>query len=183
MAVLETGEMSGSDSTVAGEDGAIVLSTQPSGAVAHILMLTLWLGIPVWLVLSQPGWFEYLISAGWLLVFGRTLWSVVAIDSQARFEVRDQRVRVSNINPLVKVCRRVIPFRFRWEGEFAWSEIQNVRVENRIHTRSLESNVVYLVTLAGKKLPAAGFDKEPIAHGVADILREMLGLREPSLPR
>ena len=92
-------------------------------------------------------------------------------------------MRVANINPVIRWLRRVFPIRFGWESEYAWSEIEGVRVETRIHTKSQDSYVVFLTTFSGKKLPAAAFEKVNIAHGVADILRDMLGLREPSLPR
>ena len=189
--LIERPDAPGSDSRVytdaeadaEGNRVEIVLDSNPSGAAAHILLLAVWLGIPIWLALIEPGWFEWLIATGWLLVIGRTIWSIVRIDSAARFDTRQRQVRVANINPVIGWLRRVFPIRFGWEGEFAWSEIEGIRVESRIHTKSQDSYVVFMTTFSGKKLPAAAFEKVNIAHGVADILREMLGLREPSLPR
>ena len=178
--LIDRPDAPGSDSRVYAKDDEIVLDSQPGGAAAHILMLAVWLGIPIWLAVAEPGWFEWLIATGWVVVFGRTFWSIIRIDSEARFDVRQKRVRVSNINPLIGWLRRLFPIRFVWEGEFAWSEIERITVETRIHTKSQDSYVVFLTTFSGRKLPAAAFGKQPIAQRVAETLTEMLDLPEPA---
>ena len=61
-----------SDPTFQAEAEAVLITSQTSGALAHILMLVLWLGVPVWLVLEEQSAFNYGLAAFWLLLWGRT---------------------------------------------------------------------------------------------------------------
>ncbi len=61
-----------SDPTFQAEAEAVLISSRPSGAIVHILMLALWLVVPVWLVWAEHSTFIYGLAAFWFLLWGRT---------------------------------------------------------------------------------------------------------------
>ena len=164
------------DPTIRVEAEAVLIASQTSGALAHILMLALWLVVPVWLVLEEPSAFNYGLAAFWLLLWGRTFLGIALNDTSVRIDLGRQNISVANSNPAIGWLRKILPFRLRWEGDYAWSGIQLFFVSHEVHTKTLSGHLVRFSTVDGKKVPVAEFAKRQVAETVASTFRELAGL-------
>ena len=125
---------------------------------------------------EEPSAFNYGLAAFWLLLWGRTFLGIALSDTSVRIDLGRQRISVANSNPAIGWLRKILPFRLRWEGDYAWSGIQCFFVSHKIHTKTLSGHLVRFSTTDGKKVPVAEFAKRHVAETVAKIFRELAGL-------
>ncbi len=166
-----------SDPTFQAEADAVLIISRPSGAVAHILLLALWLVVPAWLVWEEQSAFNYGLAAFWFLLWGRTFLSLTLSDTKVRIDLRQQTISVANINPAIGWVRMFWPFKLRWEGDYSWSVIERFFISYKVHTKMLSGHLVRFSTLDGKKVPVAEFTKTRVAAALVTSLRQITGVR------
>ena len=150
-----------SDPTFRAEADTVLIISRPSGAVAHILLLAVWLVVPAWLVVEEQSAFNYGLAAFWFLLWGRTFLSLTLSDTKVRIDLRQQTISVANMNPVIGWLRKLWPFKLRWEGDYPWSVIERFFVSYKVHTKMLSGHLVRFSTLDGKKVPVARVCQDP----------------------
>lgn len=176
MAITTSSDTPRQEPKVSVQGNVLALESQPSGHWAHIALLLIWILPPLLLVIEESSLATYVISLAWMLVFGRSFYSIFKSDLRIKIDTALKMIVIENINPVLCWMRNILPWRFHWEQRCDWSQIKHLTIRHRIHTKLLSGHQIEAVTIGKNKIPLCEYSKEKYAWQAMNTLSQIMKL-------
>ncbi|GBE00267.1 hypothetical protein BMS3Abin07_02317 [bacterium BMS3Abin07] len=165
------------ESRLAVLEDVIEIKGQTESMLLQLFLIFVILAVPAWMLIEEVSFSFVFMAVAWLLLLGRIYLEITRADLLAMFNVNDHSLEIVNINPVVMKIRRIIKFRYKWEGLQNWSIFKRVILREKRFGKLISNKGFRLVLKAadGREYPVAEFTNDLLAEKVAYVIARMTG--------